>query len=144
VAAIALAIVTVGGVYLTSPKVFNSKEEISVIQTEKDITLAMLSEELGEMEAYYTKQIDETYHEIEEEGMVEEVVDQLELLDEEFSDLKKELEEGIDMVVVVENMIENYRMKLKLLENVLKKIKQKENIELDTKLNSNEKYIVYT
>jgi len=131
VAAVALVFITVAGVYLTSLQVGNpiaTFEETDVEREIKEISLAMVSDELGEMEVYYTKQINETYLELEEEGMIEEVANELKLLDEEFEDLKKELSQGMDASAIVEEMIENYRMKLKLLENILKKIKQEKEI----------------
>jgi len=145
VAAVALVLLSIVGVYLTSLQVGNPVAELPESEVERkieDISLAMISDELGEMEAYYTKQINETYLELEEEGMIDEVVNDLQLLDEEFEELKKELSEGMDATVVVEEMIENYRMKLKLLENILKKIKQQEDI--NNKDFSDEKYMVYT
>jgi len=87
-------------------------------------SLAEVAPEYGEMEQYYTKQINQKEQQLASLQPDKKVSEDLKELDRFYADLKKELQnapEGAEEQIV-NAMINNYRTKLEILDQVLKKI----------------------
>ena len=63
------------------------------------------------------------------------IIEDLDVLDQAFSELKNDLAENVDNEEVVNAMIKNYRIKLKILEHILEEIQAKQNSD-ESEINS--------
>lgn len=92
------------------------------------IALHRISADLADTEAFYSTQIDEKLQMIEAASgsLDEEVVMQLKVLDEDYSSLKKDLNDQADSEEVINAMIQYYRLKLSMLEKILDEIQEKD------------------
>ncbi len=90
--------------------------------------LNAISSELKETENYYQGLIDEKMEFVRANANLIDpiIIEDLEVLDEAFVQLKDDLAENVDNEEVVTAMIKNYRIKLKILERILKQIQSKE------------------
>jgi hypothetical protein len=126
--------------------VYNSKS-LSVVQAKADeitpIELFQVSDEIAEIEFYYSSQIKDALVQVEDLGYSDELKTQLNLLDTEYMNLKKELNNNLDNELVIYQMIENYRLKLELLENAIRNISTDDQIVENNEIHENEKYTVY-
>jgi hypothetical protein len=126
--------------------VYNSKPQ-SEVQAKVDeitpINLFQVSDEIAEIEFYYSSQIKDALVQVEDLGYSDELKVQLNLLDTEYNSLKKELNNNLDNEVVIYQMIENYRLKLELLENAIRNISADDQIVENNEMQENEKYTVY-
>ncbi len=103
---------------LIGPYFFHSQQSALVN------SLAEVAPEFGEMEQYYTKQINLKVQQLASFQPDNKVLEDLKELDGFYADLKKELQnapEGAEERIV-NAMINNYRTKLEILDQVLKKI----------------------
>ncbi|MCT4580203.1 MAG: hypothetical protein N4A35_02210 [Flavobacteriales bacterium] len=82
-------------------------------------SFSLVSQEMAEVESYYIQQVNHKQQQVSQLGYSDEIKEELILLDEEFNALKKELGNGVDDQLIVEEMIMNYQLKLDLLETVL-------------------------
>ncbi|MCG8306741.1 MAG: hypothetical protein MI975_05060 [Cytophagales bacterium] len=125
VAAVVLCTLTIGfGFYLNNQR---------MSRNENGISLHNISSELADTEAYYSSQIREKMELIElQSGEVDpEVLGALEILDDDYKSLKKDLNDYADSEEVINAMIEHYRLKLSMLEKILEEIqKNKDNEEV--------------
>lgn len=90
--------------------------------------------ELAEVKAYYTTQINDKENEIYKyvsfnPNIKRQIKEEFSQLDSIYNSLRKDLKENIDNKEVVEAMIQNYRIRLEILENMLKQLKGKESNE---------------
>ena len=88
--------------------------------------------ELMEAEMYYTSMIDSKKEEIfmlaaSEPQLREEITNELVELDEDFRNLKEDLNDNADNEEVIAAMIQNYRLKLRILEETLEQLQQSNN-----------------
>lgn len=88
---------------------------------------------MGEMDAYYQKQVSLSLTKVEnllgDEAIINEVKAELQLLDEEKKQLLQELQKDTDKKEVVQALMNTYRMKLQVLENILSLLDEDENEE---------------
>lgn len=82
--------------------------------------------ELSEVESYYQNEIATKLTLVKTKMDDPLLIADLELMDEAFADLKKDLKDNVDNAEVVEAMMENYRLKLEILEKILEKINKDE------------------
>jgi len=129
---------------------FSTKSQVNEVATSElsmdSIELFQVSDEIAEIEFYYSAQIAEALKEIEGLGYENEIQSQIQLLDAEYSSLKKELGANVDNETVIYQMIDNYRLKLELLENAIRSIDsgdQLVNNEAKNEKNENEEYTIY-
>lgn len=84
----------------------------------------IISNELAEIEEYYAVQVDLKVTEAKKYEESEELLEEVDLLKEEFLTLKKEMGQGANSGELLEAMIENYKLRLGLLEDLLKEYEQ--------------------
>ena len=102
-----------------------------IMLDQQGIALHNLSSELADTEAFYTSQIDEKIKliKVESGDMDPDVLEQLELLDQDYLSLKNDLRDNADSEEVINAMIEYYRLKLALLEKILNEIQKNDDIQ---------------
>lgn len=90
--------------------------------------LSAISSEMGETEDYYQGLINEKMEFIQtHSNLIDPIImEDLDLLDQAFAELKNDLSENADNEEVVNAMIKNYRIKLKILERILVEIQPNE------------------
>ncbi len=105
-----------------------------LVTPDEPMTLATeLSEDInmGEMDAYYQKQVNLSLTKVEnllgDKAIIDEVKAELQLLDDEKKQLLKELHEDTDKKEVVQALMNTYRMKLQVLENILSLLDEDQN-----------------
>ena len=90
------------------------------ISAEKPISvLGEISDELGEIEHHYIHQVSQKLTMVKAFNPDEVLLEDYKDLEKELEELKLELGQNIDNEIIVEEMIENYRLKLGLLEHLL-------------------------
>jgi len=97
------------------------------IATENNgIALHDISKELAETEAFYAGEIQEKIQmlEVAEGSLDPEVRLQLDQMDEDYTELKNDLQDRADSEEVINAMIGYYRLKLELLEKILDEIQE--------------------
>jgi len=125
--------------------VYNTKVEhpVSVISSavSKKQNIAVINNknvrpdnnELAEMKAYYTIQINDKENEIYRftafnPNIKKQICVEFSQLDSIYNSLKKDLKDNIDNKEVVEAMIQNYHIRLEILENMLNQLKENDTI----------------
>ncbi len=100
--------------------------------------LADVSPEMNEVETYFITTINnelktiESNRSLETETIIEEALDQLEDLEDDYSFFVKELKKDINTTKVISAMIQNYQQRIQVLENVLQQIEMIKNPKLFT------------
>ena len=105
----------------------NGNETPVVVEKEDSITnivTVTLDEESKEIESYYASQVESKITELKQYPEAEELLEEVAELKEEFELLKEEMGTGVDRSVVLEAMIENYRLRLLILEDLLEAVKE--------------------
>ena len=90
------------------------------------------SNDLNEARAYYTSQIQQRSSELFNYAknypeITAEIYQEFEKLDSSYNNLQKDLNENIANEVVIQAMIEHYRIKLKMMEDILNQLKGSNN-----------------
>ena len=106
----------------------NEKPELKI----EELSFASLSNDLAEVENYYITEVNDKLEMLKSYEVDEEILEEVNLLSEEFDRLKVEMGQSVDPQLIVEAMIENYRLRLDILEDLLNELKQ-ENKSLKTK-----------
>lgn len=132
-----------GGVYINSLRTKTNVNEIAINESTEDFQLSSVSNEMAETENYYIQQVNIKQKQIENLGFSEDIKDELNLLDEEFNNLKNELGKGFDNEIIIEKMIMNYQLKLDLLEQILSSINTVNDKPLKKEDNENNYTIYY-
>ena len=95
---------------------------------EAQYPLSQVSTEIAEVEKYYITQINAKIKESKTLKINPENFSELEILKSEFEELKIEMNNNIDKELIIEAMIDNYKLRLSILNDILGEIKtQKEN-----------------
>ncbi|MDA0193804.1 MAG: hypothetical protein O2887_01285 [Bacteroidetes bacterium] len=104
---------------------------------EQSLLTYELSPEWAETEQYYTDMISEKIEAIHARNMnLDEVIMQdMELLDQAYADLRKDLEDDADNDEVISAMILNYQVKLEILERILEEIQESKDEQNDEGFN---------
>lgn len=110
----------------------NNTKDNAIAKTEKvneaQYPLSQVSTEIAEVEKYYITQINAKIKESKTLKINPENFSELEILKSEFEELKKEMNNNIDKELIIEAMIDNYKLRLSILNDILGEIKnQKEN-----------------
>lgn len=90
--------------------------------------------EWQEAELYYQNEISEMTHEVKAHTNDEEMLKDLEHMDQAMADIKEDLKDGVANELVIEALMDHYRLKLTILQEMLSQIKEQEE-------NENEKNI---
>lgn len=127
IAAVALALITVGGVlgsYLTVQW-----------QQQSAMSLGDISPEYAELEDFYVQQINYNIKKLENTAYQQEVLADLADLDANFKELQQELgtSQGVDKEDLIHLMIENYNTKIEILERVLNELQEEAMFESENK-----------
>ena len=97
------------------------------------LDLADLSPKMEETQNYFVSTINQELKELEKnrtlntEGVIEEALDELEELEDQYKNFVKELNTNGNQKKIIYAMIANYQQRLEILENVLKQIEQIKN-----------------
>ena len=94
---------------------------------EKNQSELYFPEELLEVESFYVSEIEEKLKEVKKLTDDELIVQEIQLLKDEFDELKLELGDQVNDAEVIEAMIMNYRLRLDLLKEILSDLKVDEN-----------------
>jgi hypothetical protein len=125
-AAASVIIVSSNVFYFTQQQ--DTKVSIAIETTPKD----PIEQEIKEMEVYYSSQINQKIIEAKKFEESEIFLEEIDFLKEEYKTLEKEMKVGANREVVLQAMIENYKVRLQLLEDLLEELKE------ETKNTSNE------
>ncbi len=85
-------------------------------------SLSDISPELAEVEGYYVSQVNKKMDALNQLNVDPELLEELEMLDSEFQQLKSEMGESVNNEQIIEAMIDNYRLKLDILETILQEL----------------------
>ena len=121
----ALFIFALGFGYLAMYLHFTEADETSEATPVKELHVIEQPEylaELAEVENYYSKEIDTKIIELKEFDNSEEIIRELNLLQDEFEELKAEMGDHINDERIVRAMIQNYRIRLELLKEILQEL----------------------
>lgn len=122
----ALFIIALGFGYLAMYLHFTTPDPVSAskpIQVEsQDQQEPEYVAELAEVEDYYAAEIDNKLNQLKEFEDQEEIIEELNLLQEEFEELKTEMGDQINDERIVQAMIQNYRLRLELLKEILEEL----------------------
>ena len=104
--------------------VADTNQPVQQIQEkETQIALADISEEYAELELHYITEISEKEEALLALNPDEELMEEIKMLDDDYKMLSKELGSGGDDKIIVEAMIENYRLKIELMDVVIEELK---------------------
>ena len=82
------------------------------------------SDELSEVENFYQNEINYKISLVRNQLEDPSILEDLQLMDQAFSELKADLKDNVDNEEVVAAMMENYQLKLRILEEILKELDQ--------------------
>ncbi len=97
---------------------------VLVLSTNK----SSIPNEVAEMEGYYEEEINEKISLVKNQLGDDQILNDLDLMDEAFAELKADLKDNVDNEEVVMAMMDNYQLKLQVLEEILEAL-EKERIE---------------
>jgi hypothetical protein len=131
VAAVAVILMGVGLFFLLQETEQPIAEVEAPVEEEQvvPLSLANMSSEMAEVEVYYTTQISERMKELDQYEVDPDMLLEIEFLQNDYEELKKELGQGADRAKIVEAMIENYRLRIEILELILNELKEHKNDE---------------
>jgi len=118
------------GVILLLSLVFIFQDDTKIVEEELNEIQEDLQTDFGEVEAYYVSQVNDKLRDLEKYNVDDELLEEIHLLKKEFDALKIEMGYGADPAIILEAMIENYRLRIEILEDLLgafDKTKKKEN-----------------
>lgn len=97
---------------------FNSNDK-PILAEDVDTIQNELVSDFGEVEGYYTMQVNDKLKNLQNYDVDPELLEEVNDLKQEFEELKMEMGLGADPGIVLEAMIENYRLRLDILEDLL-------------------------
>lgn len=104
-------------------------DDSSTANASDGLNLKDISQELAEVESFYVDQIDiatealEPIKELDKQGTTKNLTSQLEMLEEDYKELKMELKDNYGDERLINSMIKNYQLRLQIIEQYLKQIK---------------------
>ena len=123
----AASIVLILTVALFNRQLFNQKNDsfniTSIPDTIQNVTVS-LDKDNQEVEAYYANEINEKIIELKKYPEAQELLEEVEELKSEYDILKEEMGAGLDKSIILEAMIENYRLRLLILDDLLEAVKK--------------------
>jgi len=102
-----------------SPIVEPSEGGMAEITDAEENLMSNVSSDLEEVETYYSMQVNNRMNQLQAFEIDEDLILEIDELKKEFEALKKEMGVGADQSMIVEAMINNYRLRLMLLEDLL-------------------------
>jgi len=96
------------------------------IESEFKNQMSAVSSDYEEVENYYSSQVNLQMNKLNDYEVDEDLIQEVENLKSEFESLKVEMGKGADQSMVVEAMINNYRLRLMLLEDLLEAVEDTE------------------
>ena len=112
----------------------NNSEKVTIAapHIQSEFSLSNVSNELKEVETYYTSQVNSKLKKAHELKIDDELLEEITFLDEEYKQLKEEANGSVDNQKIIEAMINNYRLKLQILENVLSEFDDTKTVKNDS------------
>lgn len=109
-------------IHFTAPQ--NTADNQNVIEqvNQKMEPQLAYNQELAEVESYYSSEINDRLEELKSFENNELVIEELNLLQEEFDELKSEMGDHINDEKIVIALIQNYRLRLDLLKEILEEL----------------------
>lgn len=95
-----------------------------------DYAFSGLSDELIEVERYYVSEVSIKEDALSNYAVDEELLAEVDLLKEEFEQLKEEMGQSADPMKVVEAMINNYQLRLEILQDILNELEREREKEI--------------
>jgi len=89
----------------------------------------LIKNEVSEIETFYVTQVNLKIEEVKKYEESEELLEEIDLLKEEFALLQQDMGEGANSEEILEAMIQNYRLRLSLLEDLLQEFEEENNEE---------------
>lgn len=106
-------------------------EQPGRIENSPTMSLSQVSDEMSDFESYYSSELDKRSQElVAERGsdpQVQAILTQLEELEKNYNELKRELGYNRNNEHIIRAMIDNYRLRLTLLERLMKENIQEKN-----------------
>lgn len=102
----------------------DQNDSLAEDKMESDLNLASFSSDFVEVENYYITEVDLKLKELTHYEVDEDILIEIDFLKEEFDQLKKEIKKSVDPQLIVEAMIDNYRLRLEILEDLLEELEE--------------------
>lgn len=114
---------------------FQSSNNPDIRLKGRSIALHDISPELAEVEQHYMALIEAKLVALKSSDVLngadyQSLIHEMEALDQDYEELKKELRNSLDKEKVIEAMIQNYRLRLKILEKMLQQIQKESESDL--------------
>ncbi|MEI7596007.1 MAG: hypothetical protein WCK02_09685 [Bacteroidota bacterium] len=111
------------------PYLINKSYKTTTFANTNELQLGEINKDLNVAEAYYTSQIQQRSSELFQYAkdypeITSEIFQEFQKLDSSYISLQKDLNENIANEMVIQAMVEHYRIKLKLMEDILSQLKQ--------------------
>lgn len=121
----AAAVIIVFAMYGAYNLVIRVAQNNAPVAETKEVSPVII--EYNEAQAFYTSQVESKIAELERISrdhpeIIREVQEEFEVLDSDMNTMKSDLNEGVAQKEILEEMVQNYRLKLKILENILDQI----------------------
>lgn len=101
-----------------------AEQEVIQENNSYDYAFSGLGDELAEVERFYVNEVAEKQSQLSNYNVDEELLEEVELLNEEFEQLKIEMGQSADPMKVVEAMISNYQLRIEILQSILEEIER--------------------
>ena len=98
---------------------FMNDQNSNLVEAEVRDVQNALAADFGEVETYYTMQVNDKLRNLNQYDVDPELFEEINDLKSEFEQLKVEMGYGADPGIVLEAMVENYRLRLEILESLL-------------------------
>jgi len=103
------------------------------VRSNKGIALSQVSKEYGEVELYYTQQVNQRYEEINQLQFIDStqksmLMKELSEMDSIYENLKKDLTTNPNDQRVINAMIQHYQLKVEVMNHILSQLQQAQNI----------------
>ena len=117
-----------------------AEEQVEVPEKieQPEITIASISADMAEVEQYYITEVHEKMDELKNYEIDEDILAEIEFLQEEFDALKGEIGRSVNPEIIIQAMIDNYRLRLEILENLLEELKEEHRQFKDKEVEGNE------
>ncbi len=135
----AMVIVVLGAALLLF---FQASDNSEIRLKGRSIALHDISPELAEVEQHYIALIAAKLVTLKSSNILngadyQSLIHEMEALDKDYEELKKELRNSLDKEKVIEAMIQNYRLRLKILEKMLQQIQKESESDLKSEKEDN-------
>ena len=114
----------VAAVFLVAFFALQSTPDSSGGLAQEVINLDEISD-VEQLEKYYSVQVDSKIEELKQYEVDDDLMAEIQLLKEEFDELKNESGTGFNQKKILDSMIDNYRLRVSILEDIMKEMSRK-------------------